>query len=63
MNKTYECKKCGKEVVQDSVMKAPDCCGATMNEIPLEACRHAGPEAARFSDADKPCEDYTGNQK
>jgi len=62
MNNTYQCNKCGKEKVQDSERKAPSCCGETMKEIPLEACRHAGPEAARFSDADKPCEDFTSKQ-
>ncbi|GAB1482563.1 hypothetical protein MASR2M78_13790 [Treponema sp.] len=62
MNKAYQCKECGKELVQDSTKKAPDCCGETMKEISLESCRDAGPEAARFSDANEPCEDFTGNQ-
>lgn len=62
MKKAYRCKDCGNEVVQDGSKARPDCCGEKMAEIPLEACREAGPEAARLSDADEPCEDFTGRQ-
>lgn len=63
MKKAYRCKDCGNEVVQDEGKKAPDCCGETMKEIPLEACRDAGPEAARPGASEEPCEDFTGHQK
>jgi hypothetical protein len=60
MNKAYKCQDCGNEIVQDGSKKAPDCCGDTMKEIPLEACRDAGPES---NPSGEPCEDFTGNQK
>ena len=60
MKKAYRCKDCGKEVVQDDSKKDPDCCGGKMKEIPLEACRDAGPESSGAGG--EPCEDFTGKQ-
>lgn len=60
MKKAYRCRDCGNEVVQDAAKKAPDCCGDTMKEIPLSACRDAGQEDS--STGDEPCEDFTGKQ-
>jgi len=60
MKKAYRCEDCGKEVKQDEKKKAPDCCGETMKEISLEACRDAGPESS--GSGDEPCEDFTGKQ-
>jgi hypothetical protein len=61
MKKAYRCEDCGNEVVQDEAKKTPDCCGEKMKEIPLEACRDAGPEDSHTGE--EPCEDFTGNQK
>jgi hypothetical protein len=63
MKKAYRCKDCGKETIKDNPKKAPDCCGEKMEEIALEACRDAGPEASRADGMDEPCEDFTGKQK
>ena len=41
-------------------MKAPDCCGDAMKEVPLESCMDPGPEA---TGGDEPCEDFPGKQK
>ncbi|HCM28841.1 MAG: hypothetical protein A2Z99_18775 [Treponema sp. GWB1_62_6] len=60
MKKAYRCEDCGSEVIQDSSMKAPDCCGDAMKEVPLESCMDPGPEA---TGGDEPCEDFTGKQK
>lgn len=63
MNKAYRCEDCGHEIIQDEHEPVPQCCGEKMKEIPLEACRDAGPEAARPGVEDEPCEDFTGKQK
>lgn len=61
MEKMYECTICGskKQVSDDS---HPECCGKPMQEIIDQACRDAGPEAARPMKAEEPCEDFTGSQ-
>ncbi len=63
MKTTYRCEDCGKEVVQDSALPAPDCCGDTMAQLPMEACMEPGPEATHRLGGDEPCEDFTGRQK
>jgi DNA-directed RNA polymerase subunit RPC12/RpoP len=60
MKKAYRCEDCGKEVMQDGKKKTPDCCGETMKEISLAACRDAGPESS--GSGAEPCEDFTGKQ-
>ncbi|MFQ3547710.1 MAG: hypothetical protein SNJ56_05175 [Termitinemataceae bacterium] len=62
MKKAYRCKDCGHETVVDAKAPTPECCGEPMNEIPLESCREAGPEATRPGDDEEPCEDFTGKQ-
>ena len=63
MQKAYHCDDCGHEVILEEGKPVPDCCGEPMKEIPLEACREAGPEASRPGTAEEPCEDFTGSQK
>jgi hypothetical protein len=63
MNKAYRCEDCGSEIVQDAAKAAPDCCGETMLEIPLEACMEPGPESTHRLGGDEPCEDFTGRQR
>ncbi|ULQ60341.1 hypothetical protein K7I13_03260 [Brucepastera parasyntrophica] len=62
MEKAYQCGICKRSVIQDAGEPVPFCCGSAMKEVDLPSCRSAGPEAARFSNSDTPCEDFTGNQ-
>lgn len=62
MEKAYRCKSCDREVIQDSSKPVPVCCGHPMEEVSLESCRDAGPEAARLNNDDEACEDFTGKQ-
>ncbi len=56
--KSYRCKDCGKEVTVDARAAAPECCGDTMQQLPLDPCTHAqAAEAARTSMIDDACDD------
>ena len=60
MEKMYEfqCKSCGKKMRS---AEPPECCGAKMEELPLDACSQAfGPENSRSMDSEEPCDDSRG---
>ncbi|MCX7655510.1 MAG: hypothetical protein N2Z76_03180 [Treponemataceae bacterium] len=60
MQRLYECEQCGNRVTIEELGTPPDCCGKPMQEMPLEACREAGPEATRPTNAEEPCQDFRG---
>ena len=56
--KTYSCKDCGREIVLDAVMPAPECCGQTMEQSQLDPCTTpSAMEAKRTNIADDACDD------
>ena len=56
--KTYRCRDCGNEVTVDALAAAPDCCGETMEQVPLDPCVHPhAAEAARPGTIDDACDD------
>ncbi|MGO8694878.1 MAG: hypothetical protein ACLQMF_14545 [Rectinemataceae bacterium] len=56
--KTYRCKDCGSEVIVDERSGAPDCCGQTMEQLPLEPCTSpSAAEARRTNIIDDACDD------
>ncbi len=63
MQQRYECENCGHQVTIEASAPVPDCCGQPMKALPLEACREAGPEAARPTKPEEPCEDFRGNHQ
>jgi hypothetical protein len=59
--KGYKCEDCGRtEIVSDGIV--PQCCGKSMQEVPLDVCTKppADAENARFTDDDEACDDSRG---
>lgn len=55
MLKKYKCEKCGKKVESEN---APDCCGRSMKQLPLNICTQpAHAEHARPMEHEEPCDE------
>lgn len=56
--KAYRCSHCDDEQVINAEHSAPECCGKTMNQIPLDNCsKPHNPESARLYESDDACDD------
>lgn len=56
--KAYHCSHCDEEKIISADKAAPECCGETMLQIPLEDCsKPYNPESARLYESDDACDD------
>lgn len=56
--KAYHCNHCDEETIIGAEKDAPECCGHTMEQIPLDNCTKAfNPENARLYESDDACDD------
>jgi hypothetical protein len=56
--KAYHCSHCNEEKIIDAEKNTPECCGETMQQIPLDDCsKPYNPESARLDEADDACDD------
>ena len=54
----YQCSQCKGEALIKEGETPPECCGATMNTIPLDQCTlSATAEHSRFDSDDDACDD------
>jgi hypothetical protein len=54
----YQCEQCQKEKLVKSGETPPECCGATMQSIPLDQCTLTSTaEHSRADMFDEPCDD------
>jgi len=57
-DKEYHCVRCGARKTSE---KAPDCCGAKMEPLPLKMCTSAASaEHSRPMEDEEPCDDSRG---
>ena len=57
----YQCKNCQGEALLKEGENPPECCGQTMNTIPLDQCTlSATAEHSRWDTDDEPCDDGRG---
>ena len=54
----YQCDQCQGEQLVKTGEKPPECCGATMQRIPLDQCTLTSTaEHSRMDTIDEPCDD------
>ena len=54
----YQCDQCKGEILLKEGEAAPECCGRTMNAIPLDQCTLSSTaEHSRWDMDDEPCDD------
>ncbi len=59
--KAYECTHCKGQKKTKQGDNAPECCGHTMQSIPMDQCTlSATAEHSRFDQDDEPCDDGRG---
>ena len=57
-NIAYQCSQCKGEAIEKAGKTPPECCGMTMNTIPMDQCTlSATAEHSRFDMDDDPCDD------
>jgi hypothetical protein len=54
----YQCEQCHREALVNEGQPPPECCGATMRNIPLDQCTLTSTaEHSRMDRLDEPCDD------
>jgi len=57
-DQAYECENCKGQKLAQEGENAPQCCGRTMQNIPMDHCTLATTaEHSRFDKDDEPCDD------